>query len=102
MKQSVARFVQRVSGVADTETSVDVHSWMSQLVLEILLSTFFGRSTDMQGSASSDGEKLCQHITSVFDASKKGGRVDIFKGRLMLCEQVVVSVVISNSILIML
>ena len=99
MKQSVARFVQRVSGVADTETSVDIHSWMSQLVLEILLSTFFGRSTDMQGSASSDGEKLCQHITSVFDASKKGGRVDIFKGRLMLCEQVVVN---SNSISIIL
>ena len=96
MKQSVARFVQRVSEVADTEKSVDVHSWMSQLVLEILLSTFFGQSTNLQGSASSDGEKLCRHITSVFDASKKGGRVDIFRGRLMLCKQDVVANVTST------
>ena len=85
MKQSVARFMQRVSEVADTERSVDVHSWMSKLVLEILLSTFFSRSTDMQGSSSSDGDKLCRHIISVFDASKTGGRADIFKGRLVLC-----------------
>ena len=96
MKQSVGRFVQRVSEVADTEESVDVHSWMSQLVLEILLLTFFGRSTNLQGSNSRDGEILSQHITSVFDALKKGGRVDVFKGRLMLCEQIVI-LVTSNS-----
>ena len=52
---------------------------MSEVTYEMLFSVFFGRSVKGEGNT------LRGHIGKAFEATKKGGRVDVFKSRVLLC-----------------
>ena len=83
MSRPIDRFLARVEDASSTSTSVDVNGWFSELVTENLLAVFFGLATDVQGDE--DGQRLVKCITESFNATKTGGRLDIYKGRVFNC-----------------
>ena len=83
MSRPIARFLARVEDASSTSSSVDVNGWFSELVTENLLAVFFGLATDVQGDE--DGQRLVKCINDSFDATKTGGRLDIYKGRVFNC-----------------
>jgi cytochrome P450 family 3 subfamily A len=81
MSRPIDRFLSRVDKVESTSSSADVHSWISELVTELLLAVFFGKAADVQGDE--DGRRLVECITASFNATKTGGRLDIYKGKVV-------------------
>ena len=63
--------------------------WVNELILEIHFSVFFSRSVVLQVEGG-EGNALRDNVNRAFGATKKGGAVDVFRSRVLLCKYSVV------------